>query len=92
MSIDCSVPCNIIFRFLNSCPTKILNLKSILQFSYEQLFELAMVLLSVSPYFFGILLIIICLLKRTNRSIFILAMILIEVRNNNKSFSMFVSK
>jgi len=82
MVIDCSVPCFIIFRKLNSCPTKMLDYKSILQFSYDQIFELTMVLLSVLPYLFGILLLIICLIKRTNRSLFIFSMNLIEVKYN----------
>jgi hypothetical protein len=79
MSIDCSIPCFVILRKLNSCPSKPLYYKNISQLSYEQLFEFLMVLLSISPYLFGLLLLLICLMKRTTRSISLFSMTFIEV-------------
>ncbi len=79
MEMDCSVPCFILFKILNSCPKHQLKIPEIFQLDKNQIFELCMVLLSTSPYFFCFMILILTALKRTTRCIFILMMIFIQV-------------
>lgn len=79
MEINCKVPCFFIFKILNSCPTKELKFKELITFDSRQIFELFMVLLSTSPYFFCFVLLLLCALIRTTRSIFMLLMIFVQV-------------
>ena len=45
--IDCSIPCNFIFKTLSSCPTKIMDLKNLNSSDYYEIF---MILLSSTAY------------------------------------------
>lgn len=85
-SIDCTIPCFQIFRMFNSCPTKIINYSN--PFNSRDIHEIAMVLLSVSPYPTSFLLLTAGAYFRTTRSILILMMIfiqnfLVEILKNN---------
>ena len=79
MVIDCTVPCFTLFKILNSCPKHELKIFQILSFDKSQIFELCMVLLSTSPYFFCFVTLLLCATIRTTRCIFILMMIVIQV-------------
>jgi hypothetical protein len=78
-SINCSVPCLTLLNILNSCPSKELNLWEILNLNFSQIFELLMIVFSISPYFICFIIIILCAIQRTTRCVFILLMIFIEV-------------
>ena len=87
MEINCSVPCFTIFKILNSCPKNELKFSEIIKFELSQIFELIMVALSTSPYFFCFLILLFCATVRTTRCIFLLMMIFIQVKiffKNNK--------
>lgn len=89
MEVDCTVPCFTLFKILNSCPRHQLKLSLLLQFDKNQIFELCMVLLSTSPYFFCFVILLLCALVRTTRCIFLLMMIFIQVnliKSNDKFF------
>lgn len=77
-NIDCSVPCFTILNLLNSCPKKKLILKDIFFLNPSQIFEIFMIVLSISPYFICFLLLILTALIRTTRCFFLLLMIFIE--------------
>jgi membrane-associated phospholipid phosphatase len=73
MEIDCSVYCPIFLKMLNSCPSKNLSIRSL--DNNDELFEILMVLLSVSPYVVSFLILVSIPLFKTTRSAFILLMI-----------------
>jgi len=80
MEINCSVPCFILFKILNSCPKIELKISQILLLDKSQIFELCMVLLSTSPYFFCFMILLLCAIVKTTRCIFLLMMIFIQVK------------
>jgi hypothetical protein len=75
----CAIPCFTLLNLMNSCPSKELNFQKILHLNHNQIFELLMIILSISPYPICFIIIITCALKRTTRCFFILLMIFIEV-------------
>jgi hypothetical protein len=76
MEIDCSVPCPFYLKTLNSCPTKHISIYHI--HTADTLYELAMVGLSISPYFTSFLLLISVCLFRTTRGVLIMMMIFMQ--------------
>jgi hypothetical protein len=76
MEIDCSVPCPFYLKTLNSCPTKNISIYEIP--TADTLYELAMVGLSISPYFTSFLLLISVCLFRTTRGVLIMMMIFMQ--------------
>jgi hypothetical protein len=72
MEIDCSILCPTFLKMLNSCPSKNINL---LEINKDNMFEIVMVLLSVSPYVLCFLILLSVLTFRTTRSVIILMMI-----------------
>lgn len=76
MEIDCSVPCPFYLKMLNSCPSKHISINNV--FSQENLFELVMVLLSVTPYATSFLLLLSVGVFRTTRGVLIMMMIFFQ--------------
>jgi hypothetical protein len=72
MDIDCSVPCPVFIKMLNSCPSKPINLFDL---NIETYFEVLMVLLSMSPYFISFILLLSASYYKTTRSVFLFIMI-----------------
>jgi hypothetical protein len=74
--IDCDVNCPIFIKVLNSCPSK--NIE-IFGFTNDDLFEMAMVVLSTSPYILSFMFLLSTMYYRTTRSVIIIMMIFIQV-------------
>ena len=72
--VDCSVSCPNFIRVLNSCPNRNIN-----GISTDDVFEIAMVLLSMSPYVLSFLIMITTIYFRTIKSVLIMMMIFIGV-------------
>jgi membrane-associated phospholipid phosphatase len=72
MEIDCSVPCPIYLKMLNSCPSKKISL---FNSEWENLFELVMVALSISPYAISFLFLVGTTYYKTTRGVVIFVMI-----------------
>ena len=73
MEIDCSVPCPIFLKILNSCPSRPID---IFQIGQAELFEIAMVMLSMSPYIASFLCLLSTTYYKTTRGVVILMMII----------------
>jgi hypothetical protein len=74
--IDCSVACPNFIRILNSCPSRNINIYGI---STDDIFEIAMVLLSISPYLISFIIMSTTIYYRTIKSVLIMMMIFIGV-------------
>ena len=74
-NIDCSIPCNIFLYFMSSCPTKTI---SYFPPSSNDLMEIFMILLSLTPYPTVFLLLCLAAYFHTSRSVLILIMVFIE--------------
>ena len=74
-NIDCSIPCNIILYFADSCPTKSINY---FPPSSSDFFEIIMITLSFTPYPVVFLLLCLSAYLRTSRSIFLLGLVFAE--------------
>ena len=72
--VDCSVACPNFIRVLNSCPSRNIN-----GISSDDAFEIAMVILSMSPYVLSFLIMITTIYFRTIKSVLIMMMIFIGV-------------
>ena len=77
--IDCSVYCPILFKILNSCPSKeIISFSNLNQIPREVLYEVLAVLFSISPYFLSFIILANTIYYRTSRSVVIMMMIFIQ--------------
>jgi hypothetical protein len=72
MEIDCTVPCPVYLKMLNSCPSKQVSLFSL---DPDNLFELLMVALSISPYLTSFLFLVSTIYFKTTRGVVIFVMI-----------------
>jgi hypothetical protein len=72
MEIDCSIPCPVYLKMLNSCPSKQI---SFLSLEWENIFELIMVALSISPYAISFLFLIGTTYYKTTRGVVLFVMI-----------------
>jgi hypothetical protein len=73
--INCLINCFSFLKIMNSCPSKDIVFSP----QYEHLFELIMVILSVSPYVISFILLLYAGLYRTSRGAFVVIMLFIEV-------------
>ena len=73
--IDCSIPCSIFLYYMSSCPTKTINY---FRPSSNDLKEMFMILLSLTPYPTVFLLLCLTAYFRTSRNALILIMVFIE--------------
>ncbi len=76
MEIDCSVPCPFYLKTLNSCPSRHISDNSI--YSQENFFEIAMVVLSTSPYFTSFIMLISVCIFRTTRGVLLMMMVFMQ--------------
>lgn len=74
-NVDCSIPCNIFLYFMSCCPTKTINY---FPPSTNDLMEMFMILLSLTPYPTVFLLLCLAAYFHTSRSVLILIMVFIE--------------
>ena len=74
-NVDCSIPCNFFLYFMSSCPIKTINY---FPPAPNDLMQMFMILLSLTPYPIVFLLLCLAGYLRTSRSVLILIMIFIE--------------
>lgn len=75
-NIDCSIPCHFIVDLFGSCPkTKNLIPNIIQYYSFQNIFELFLIILSMTAYPLVFLLCLSCLIYRTTRLGFLVVMV-----------------
>ena len=74
-NLDCSIPCNFLFYFCSSCPTKKINYFNP---SKSDFIEILMIILSLTPYPVVFIFLSLTAYFRTSRCFFVLALVFIE--------------